>query len=584
MFAAELHRFLKRQDPFYLRALGAVFVLAALAAAVVVLRPLPIRALVEPPASDGIFAWIEALAGGGDRRIAAYVALIVVLELALFALRLMAERRSSRLTERFVRSIRGEIARNLLRGPFRRIQGLGAGAVLAAASGDLEAVQRVLREALVMGAVASLQLALMLVVVFFIEPWLFWILLVEILLLSLAIAAYATWRKKRYIAKLELEAELLGALSNLHHKNLDARFTGLRAVFANRLTRLARRLYGMNLLLWRRHSIYHAGTEFAIGVSAALCLVLLVVLNDAGPPPIGTFLVFVYYSVLIFPNLSQIGETVPMIHDARAALGRISAATNEEGARTGANTAPFGRIVFENVSLRSDTGDMILKDLSFAVEPGTKLGIFGDSGTGKTTILMLIMGLIAPTGGRVTVGGRVPMEMPLADRKRLYFLLRAYPAFISGTVRENIAFNRPVAPERLAAVLDRARLAARLAFEPAGVEAPVGEKGEPFSGGEQQRINLARAFLTDAPCLILDEALNSLDESNELAILSALLEARAADTMLVISHRQSVAQLFPQRIHVRRGGDLTLIGLDPAIPLASAESDGNTDQNGGVMP
>jgi len=99
----------------------------------------------------------------------------------------------------------------------------------------------------------------------------------------------------------------------------------------------------------------------------------------------------------------------------------------------------------------------------------------------------------------------------------------------------------------------------RIAAEPAGLRAAVGDKGEPFSGGEQQRLAFARALLTDAPCLILDETLASLDEDTEMFMLQRLLEDFPEKTMICVSHRKQVATLFTRRIDVKRGGHVRML-------------------------
>jgi ABC-type bacteriocin/lantibiotic exporter with double-glycine peptidase domain len=411
--------------------------------------------------------------------------------------------------------------------------------------------------------VATLQLGLMLVIILFVEGWLFWILLFEIIGLAVAIFVYANWRKRRFLEKMDVDAHLLGLLSTLQQKNLDARFTGLGAVFLSRAMALARRLFGMNMLLWRRAGFYYSATEFIIGVSAALCLVLLFATSGSGPPPIGKFLVFTYYAVLIFPCLQQIGEAWPMINDARAALVRIGANTSlrEQRRRSAAPEMPigFGEIVFDEVTVTGERGETLLDRLSFRLPPGEKLGLFGDSGSGKTTILLTLLGINRPSSGRATIGGRDLAALSLAERKRFFYYARAYPAFFPASVYDNIALHGRPAEDAFAAMLDRVRFGGRLALEPAGARTLIGDKGEPFSGGEQQRIAIARCLMSSQPCLILDEALNSLDEESELAILRRLTTDFPDKTMIVVSHRGSARSLFPFRLEMAKGGHGTLI-------------------------
>lgn len=564
MFLRDIDRLLLAHDRRWRLGMLAVFLISTLQSVAVVLRPLPIRALIERPPADSIFGMLERATSGLFSRLWLYVGLIVLIEIAILVLRYAAEARTARLTERIIRSIRGRIAENLLRGDYRIVSTAGPGAVIAAASSDVEAVQRLLREALVHAGVATLQLALMLAVILFVEAWLFWILLIEIVGLAIAIFAYANWRKRRFLKKMDVDAHLLGLLSTLQQKNLDARFSGLGSVFLSRATAYARRLYQMNMLLWRRAGFYYSATEFTIGVSAALCLVLLFATSGGGPPPIGKFLVFTYYAVLIFPCLQLIGEAWPMINDARAALVRIGANTQAPvrrgpGAPQPDVPAGFGDIVFDEVTVTGDRGEVLLDRVSFRLRPGEKMGLFGDSGSGKSTILLTLLGINRPSGGCATVGGRDLAAISLAERKRFFYYARAYPAFFPGTVYDNIALHGRPDEDGFAAMLDRVRFGGRLALEPLGARTLIGDRGEPFSGGEQQRIAIARCLMSPQPCLILDEALNSLDEDSELAILRRLTTDFPEKTMIVVSHRGSARTLFPFRLEMAKGGHGTLI-------------------------
>jgi ATP-binding cassette subfamily B protein len=558
MFLRDIDRLLREHDRRWRLGMFVVFLLAALQSVAVVVRPLPIRALIEPPSPDSVFGVLESLVTPVVSRLWLYVGLVVLIEISILVLRYTAEVRAATLTERVIRSIRGRIAENLLRGEYRVVSTAGPGAVIAAASGDVESVQRLLREALVHAGVAMLQLALMLAVILFVEKWLFWILLVEIVGLTVAIFAYANWRKRRYLEKMDVDARLLGLLSTLQQKNLDARFTGLGAVFLSRATALARQLYARNMVLWRRSGIYYASTEFIIGVSAALCLVLLFATSGTGAPPVGKFLVFTYYAVLIFPCLQQIGEAWPMINDARAALERIGANTARRTPRP-RGPAPevpsgFGDIVFDEVTVKGERGETLLDRASFVLHPGEKMGLFGDSGSGKTTILLTLLGINSPAGGRATINGRDITSLSLAERKRFFYYARAYPAFFPASVYANIALHGSPDEPEFAAMLDRVRFGGRLAVEPMGARTLVGDKGEPFSGGEQQRIAVARALMAPQPCLILDEALNSLDEESELSILRRLTTDFPERTAIVVSHRGSAKALFPFRLEMAKGG------------------------------
>ncbi|HJS32205.1 MAG TPA: ABC transporter ATP-binding protein, partial [Alphaproteobacteria bacterium] len=569
LLLADVNRLLSLHDARWRRAVVVGLVFALLQSAATVLRPIPIKAMIEPDRPAAWQAWIEAATGPFVGRIALYTLIIVALELVILGAKIATEAAIVGMTERVIRSIRAAIVGTLLRGPYDRIGAGGPGAVLAAASGDVESVQRLLREAIVASAVSGLQIALMLAVVFFVERWLFWFLLVEIALLSAGIAGYAVWRKKRYLIKMAIDQSLLGYLATMYARNLDIRFSAIRTMFLIRALADVRKLFAINRLMWMRNSAYHGLMEFVISISAAACLIILLLTAEGGPPPIGNFLVFAYYAMLIFPCLSQIGEAWPMVLDARAALARIEANASSPleprpalpaPQATGGRASPsFGRIAFEDVCLLNPKGEPILDRVSFVIEPGEKVGLFGESGSGKTSIIFVLLGLHVPQQGRVTIGGRDVRELTLADRKRLFFFMRAQPAFLPGSVYDNIALTSTLADADLDQVVHGARLGGRLESTREVRQAKVSDKGEPFSGGEQQRIAIARVFLADQPCVILDESLNSLDEPTELAITQGLIGVLAEKTLILVSHRRRVAELFNYRIEVVRGGRATVV-------------------------
>lgn len=561
MFLAEIDRLMRSHVRHWRRRMAFLVTFACIQAAAIVLRPLPIKALVEPPPTEG---WAFDAAGSlGLRWLWFCMVAVLVIELVVMCLRFTVERGVGKLCEDTTRSIRRAIARRLLRGPYREVSAIGTGAMLAAASSDLEAIERLLREALLLGSVAALQLTLILVVIFWTDQTLFAILVAQICVMGAGIAAYARFRKQKYLEKMGVVGRFLGLITTLHLRMLDVRFSGLRAVFASRIGGALRQLYGANLKLWRRHGAYHTLIDFTTGISSAMCLIVLIVSSEGETVPVGKFLMFLYYTVLIFPNLSQIGESWPMITDARAALTRLGPSSGLGEAVTRVPTeavAPqFGPIIFDHVTLIGERGEPLLDDVSFTIQPGDQFCLAGDSGTGKSTILMLLLGLIKPTQGRITIGGIDASELSLFARKRFFLFARAHPAFVPGPLIENIALHRTLDDAALQRILGQARLERRLSLNAVTHDATIGEKGEPFSGGEQQRIAATRLFHADPPCLILDEALNSLDESGEIGVMKSLMTELPGKTLIVISHRRVVALMFPRRLELLGGGKSHLV-------------------------
>ncbi|MGU3495986.1 ABC transporter ATP-binding protein [Xanthobacteraceae bacterium A53D] len=203
-----------------------------------------------------------------------------------------------------------------------------------------------------------------------------------------------------------------------------------------------------------------------------------------------------------------------------------------------------GRIVFDDVKFHySGHATPLYEHLSVEIRPGEKVGLVGASGSGKTTFVKLIQRLHDVTGGQVMVDGQDVRNVTQASLRRQIAVVQQEPILFHRTLAENIAYARPDASradiERAAHLANAEGFIARL---PRGYGTLVGERGVKLSGGERQRIAIARAFLADAPILILDEATSSLDSESEAQIQQAMERLMEGRTTLVIAHRLSTVR------------------------------------------
>jgi subfamily B ATP-binding cassette protein MsbA len=182
----------------------------------------------------------------------------------------------------------------------------------------------------------------------------------------------------------------------------------------------------------------------------------------------------------------------------------------------------------------------VLKDVSFAIEPGQMVGIVGPTGGGKSTIVSLIPRFYDPTTGRIEIDGVDIREYKLAGlRDQIGYVLQETVLF-QGTIRDNIAYGRAGATEEQ--VLEAAKLADAdefIAKMPHGYDTVVGERGATLSGGQRQRIGIARAIIRNNPILILDEPTAALDTESEQSVVKALETLMKGRTVITIAHRLS---------------------------------------------
>lgn len=198
---------------------------------------------------------------------------------------------------------------------------------------------------------------------------------------------------------------------------------------------------------------------------------------------------------------------------------------------------------------------LVLDRLDLELSPGETVALIGESGAGKSTVAQLLLGLLGPTGGRISIGG---MNLNHCDQdawRRLVAWVPQHPTMFRGTVKDNIRLGDPTASEpqvRHAAALAGAHGFIRTL--PSGYETPIGDGGRPLSPGERRRIALARAFLMDAPLVILDEPTADLDPLSVAAVSRAVRRLRQGRTMLLIAHRPELVDQVDRVFRLVHGG------------------------------
>lgn len=223
----------------------------------------------------------------------------------------------------------------------------------------------------------------------------------------------------------------------------------------------------------------------------------------------------------------------------------------------------YGAVSFRSVSFAYTSGRPVLQDVSFDVLPGTRVGVQGRTGAGKSTLIGLLMRFYDPDSGEILLDGVNLKQYRLTDLRNQFALVLQDPVLFSASIAENICYGRPDA--NLEQIVEAAKLAHAHDFIsnlPDGYNTTVGERGMKLSGGERQRISLARAFLKNAPLLILDEPTSAVDAQTESAILEALELLACGRTTFIIAHRLSTLENCDLRLEIQRGRVLD-ISLQP---------------------
>jgi ABC-type multidrug transport system fused ATPase/permease subunit len=279
----------------------------------------------------------------------------------------------------------------------------------------------------------------------------------------------------------------------------------------------------------------------------------------AGTMTLGDFVVYVFFVGLVSFPLVQMASIGTQLTEAFAGLDRIREIMDmpSEDAED-ATKVPLervdGALTFEDVRFEYREGVPVLQGVDFHAPAGTTTALVGSSGSGKSTILSLIMAFVRPTSGRILLDGRDLRTVRLRDyRSRLGVVLQDNFLF-DGSIAENIAFGAPGASrDQVVAAARVARCDEFVRSFPDGYETLVGERGVKLSGGQRQRVAIARAILADPQILLLDEATSSLDSESEQQIKEGLAALRRGRTTFVIAHRLSTITSADQILVVEAG-------------------------------
>ena len=288
----------------------------------------------------------------------------------------------------------------------------------------------------------------------------------------------------------------------------------------------------------------------SVGLALSACLSGL-----QGRMELPVVLMFVFFSFSIFASLEPISDSahvLSVIDDAMDQLDKLRENHFIDGDGKDIPLEHFD-ITFDHVNFGYDSRQ-VLHDVSFAIPEHTSTAIVGPSGSGKTTLCSLLARFYDPDSGRITVGGHDIRELTCDSLLSNISMVFQNVYLFHDTVRANICFGRPDATEaEMIAAAQKARCHDFIMALPQGYDTVIGEGGGTLSGGEKQRISIARAMLKDAPIVILDEATASIDPENEHLIQSALSELTRGKTIITIAHRLATIENADQILVVDDG-------------------------------
>ena len=313
----------------------------------------------------------------------------------------------------------------------------------------------------------------------------------------------------------------------------------------------------LRLTLTNVNSALVISTLMVFGTAAMYYVGTLHVL--AGTLTLGTLLVFSAYLLMLYQPLESITYTAWAMEGATAGARRCFEVLDRQDDVVDAPNAieiesAKGAIGFQNVSFRYNVDRQVLHDVNLRIEPNQMIAIVGGTGAGKSTLLSLVPRFYDTTSGSVTLDGRDIREIKKKSLRAQIGIVLQDTLLFSTTIRENIAYGRPEASDD--EIIDAAKRAQADEFIsqlPNGYASTVGERGQQLSVGQRQRIGIARAFLKNAPVLLLDEPTSALDPATEAAIMDTIKELMRGRTTLIATHRLATIHDVDRIVVVERG-------------------------------
>ncbi|MEV6009358.1 ABC transporter ATP-binding protein [Streptomyces sp. NPDC051976] len=512
-----------------------------------------------------------------DKPLAPWAMVLVGAAIVVYALTYVRRYYGGRLALDVQYDLRNEMFRSIMRLDGRRQDELSTGQVVGRATSDLQLIQGLLfMLPMMIGNVLLFLLSL--VVMLTLSPLL--------TLVALAVAP-ALWfiadrsRKRLFPATWYAQGQA-AAVAGI----VDGSVTGVRVVKGfgqeqqemGKLESVSRRLFAGRLRTIRLTARYSPALQAVPSLGQIGMLALGGWMATRGQITLGTFVAFSTYLAQLTGPVRMLTMMLTVGQQARAGVERVfelidTAPTLEEGSGTLPAGAP-ATVEFDDVTFGYTEDRPVLDGFDLSVAPGETVAVVGASGSGKSTVSLLLPRLYDVTGGAVRIGGVDVRELTFDSLRSTIGMVPEDSFLFSDTVRANIAYGHPDATEDEILAATRAAQAHEfISALPDGYDTVVGEQGLTLSGGQRQRVALARAILTDPRLLLLDDATSAVDARVEAEIFDALREVMRGRTTLLIAHRRSTLALA-DRIAVLDGGRLAAVGtheeLEERSPLFRA--------------
>jgi ATP-binding cassette subfamily B protein len=534
-------------------------------AALTVFRPWPLKVVIDrvlsqrPSRVPFLHAWLDHAPLSRLHILYGACATTLIIAVSTGILTYYYIRTLGDIGQRFVFALRQNLFAHLQRLSLRFHDRQRTGDLITRLTSDIDAIQDMIANGIIVFGSNVFLLAGMLILMF----WLNW----QFALAALSVAPLLFWIVFRYSNRIKIAAgkarASTGVLASLAQETLSSIRIVQGLAQEEQQDERFRVQNATSLQAFQEGIRYQARIWPIVDLLAATGLAVVMWYGAtrvlAGVLSTGDVVIFFAYVTNLYAPMRQLARLSYMYNRASVGAERIAevmTVRSEVVDRARAQTAVGlrGSIEFLNVSFEYEPGQSVLSQISMAIAPGEKVAIVGATGAGKSTLVSLIPRLYDPSHGAVCIDGEDIRNYFVQSLREQISLVLQDALLFSGSIRENIAFGRPSASEQeILAAAVAANADDFIQRLPDGYDTLVAERGSTLSGGEKQRIAIARAILRDAPILILDEPTSSLDAASERLVMDALKRAAAGRTTLIIAHRLTTVRLANRIVVLEQG-------------------------------
>ncbi len=363
----------------------------------------------------------------------------------------------------------------------------------------------------------------------------------------------------------------------LENENVSAKFTSMLALlpvtkahglerneidsFENEVEKLTRK----GLVVDNTNAYFGSWSWVISNIISVICLIFSAFLAVKGVINVGDIVLYQSLFGSINGNVLAIINSYPALVAGSEAINSVSEIMiSDDVERVGSKKISQinGKITFDRVSYSypDDPESYVIHDFSLEVQAGECIAVVGQSGSGKSTVMNMIIGFLTPTEGHIYIDGADMKDLDLTDYRHRISVVPQNSILFPGTIKENITYGLEAIPRgRLEEALELANVNEFASLLPQGLDTPVGEAGGKLSGGQKQRITIARALIRNPKILILDEATSALDNLSEYHVQQAIEKSKRGRTTFIVAHRLSTIRCA-DRIIVMEAGRLAEIG------------------------